>query len=159
MLKLILSALDCEVLFPELAVGGTTGHRTEQEWVDLDDFTDCLRCIETTLGSSGINRDDHTTLELERQRRCAFLEVHQRFLRTLRVFETVDDFTWIVERVFEGLSLRREGEHLTQGDVGDIATKSRFGVWERFGESKVRREERGLHWYASGQVSQCVDLI
>lgn len=61
------SALHRNVFLPELAIGGTTGHGTQDEVIDLDDFADVVRTDEGSHGGSGIDSDQDASLELEGQ--------------------------------------------------------------------------------------------
>lgn len=63
--QLVGSALHCDVGLPELAIGGTTGHRSEEEVVDLDNFANLVRRDERALSGSGINSDEDTFLEFK----------------------------------------------------------------------------------------------
>ena len=65
--QLVHAALGAEVALPEGAVGGTAGHGTEEEGVDLDDLLDGLGGDVGTHGGTGVDRHDDALVELEGQ--------------------------------------------------------------------------------------------
>jgi len=50
-----------------LTISGTTGHSSEQEIVNFNDFTNLVGRNERTLSSSGIDSNQYTFLELKSQ--------------------------------------------------------------------------------------------
>lgn len=63
--QLVHAALGAEVALPEGAVGGTAGHGTEEEGVDLDDLLDGLGGDVGAHGGPGVDRHDDALVEFE----------------------------------------------------------------------------------------------
>ena len=73
------------VAFPELAIGGTTSHGSEQEVVDLDDLAHLTGGDKRTLGGSSVDSDQDTLLELESESGRTLCEVSHLGCHLLQV--------------------------------------------------------------------------
>lgn len=151
--KLVNTTLHGYILLPELAIGGTTSHSSQDELIDFDDFTNIVGRDERTHGGSGIDCYEDTALELKGKSGSTLGELGHLWSHSLQI-------SLELNLVLSWVHLEAESVRLDLGvnsvslmldiwvfmclEVGTWGDKTKWCSSERFGESEVLAIHEGV---------------